>query len=66
MSFLYLVCIVKVCRMLLVSLAVMVSVWYLQYYQTMLITSLVVSLIPPAILSLQVTNKQTSVSVSHP
>ena len=32
----------------------MLTVWYLQFYQQMVINSLVVSLIPVAILSLQV------------
>ena len=45
----------RVCRLLAVHLCVMVSVWYLQFYQAMVITSLVVSLVPTAILSLQVT-----------
>lgn len=31
----------------------MLTVWYLQFYQTMIITSLVVSLVPVTILSLQ-------------
>ena len=45
---------VQVCRLLSVDLFVMVSVWYLQFYQPMVITSLIVSLVPTAILSLQV------------
>ena len=32
----------------------MVCVWYLQFYQPMVITSLIVSLVPTTILSLQV------------
>eukprot|EP00092_Neocalanus_flemingeri_P010313 GFUD01011110.1.p1 GENE.GFUD01011110.1~~GFUD01011110.1.p1 ORF type:complete len:1009 (-),score=246.24 GFUD01011110.1:254-3280(-) len=43
----------RVCRLLAVSLCVMVSVWYLQFYQAMVITSLIVSLVPTTILSLQ-------------
>jgi len=43
----------RVCRVLLVFLTIMLTVWYLQFYQTMLITSLVVSLVPVAVLSLQ-------------
>ena len=58
------------CQVLLVSLAVMLSVWWLQYYQVsvhtaltspsppapaqvMVVTSLVVSLVPVTLLSLQ-------------
>jgi len=43
----------RVSRLLSVHLAVMLSVWYLQFYQPMVLNSLVVSLIPVAILSLQ-------------
>lgn len=43
----------RVCRLLAVDLCVIVSVWYLQFYQPMVITSLIVSLVPTAILSLQ-------------
>ena len=42
------------CRLLTVDLFAMLTVWYLQFYQQMVINSLVVSLIPVAILSLQV------------
>ena len=41
------------CRVLSVTFLVMLTVWYLQFYQTMIITSLVVSLVPVTILSLQ-------------
>ena len=44
----------QVCRLLALDLCVMVSVWYLQFYQPMVITSLIVSLVPTTILSLQV------------
>jgi len=43
----------RVCRLLTVDLFAMLTVWYLQFYQQMVINSLVVSLIPVAILSLQ-------------
>jgi len=43
----------RVSRLLSVHLSVMLSVWYLQFYQPMVLNSLVVSLIPVAILSLQ-------------
>jgi len=43
----------KVCRVLGLSLGVMLSVWYLQHYQAMVLNSMVVSLVPVAILSLQ-------------
>ena len=39
--------------MLLVTLGVMLSTWWLQFYQVMVITSLVVSLVPVTLLSLQ-------------
>ena len=41
------------CRVLAIVLLVMLTVWYLQFYQVMILTSLVVSLVPVTILSLQ-------------
>ena len=43
----------RTCRVLLVTLGVMLTTWWLQFYQVMVITSLVVSLVPVAVLSLQ-------------
>jgi len=53
----------RVCRLLAVHLCVMLSVWYLQWYQAMVITSLVVSLVPTAILSLQSQSDASPVGV---
>ena len=44
----------QVCRVLATTFLAISTVCYLQHYQPMVITSLVVSLIPIAILSLQV------------
>ena len=43
----------RVCRVLMVTLCVMLAVWWLQFYQVMVLTSLVLSLVPVAVLSLQ-------------
>ena len=43
----------RVCRVLVVTLCVMLAVWWLQFYQVMVLTSLVLSLVPVAVLSLQ-------------
>ena len=43
----------RVCRVLGMVMLVMLTVWYLQFYQVMILTSLVVSLVPVTILSLQ-------------
>jgi len=43
----------KVCRLLGAMFCSILAVWYLQYYQPMIIISLVVSFIPVAVLSLQ-------------
>jgi len=53
----------KVCHLLALDLCVMLSVWYLQFYQPMVITSLIVSLVPITILSLQSQADQTPVGV---
>jgi hypothetical protein len=52
-----------VCRVLATVLAAVSTVWYLQHYQPMVITSLLVSLVPVAILSLQVTTLSPQVTV---
>ena len=39
--------------MLLVTLCVMLTVWWLQFYRVMILTSLVISLVPVAVLSIQ-------------
>jgi len=53
----------RVCRLLTISLLAMLTVWYLQFYQQMVINSIVVSLIPVAILSLQSQPDKTSPGV---
>ena len=50
----------QVCRILLVDLLSMLTVWYLQFYQPMILTSIVVSFIPVAMASLQSQADRTS------
>jgi hypothetical protein len=55
----------QVCRVLSVVLLAIVQVWYMQYYQPMVLNSLVVSLIPVVIVVLQASSDLVSMGIVH-